>query len=245
MKGVILAGGKGTRLLPATKVVNKHMIPILNKPMITYPLNTLKALGCDDILIVSGGEHIGGIAEFLGGGSVYGIKLTYKVQEEAGGIAQALGLAEDFYSGSNQPVIVILGDNIYDNEKLLDAAADKMVIVDEAVLFLKEVDDPQRFGVAEIADNKIVYIEEKPKEPRSKMAVTGLYVYPPDVFSVVPKLKPSDRGELEITDINNHFVTNGLCTYVNVDGFWSDAGTIDSLKEVTDWAYNKDLTNGK
>ena len=234
MKGVILAGGKGTRLLPATKVVNKHMVPILNRPMITYPLETLKALGITEILIVSGGNHIGGIAEFLGDGSEFGVALTYRVQMEAGGIAQALGLAKDFVQGHQ--VAVILGDNVFDNAFIADLYPGDL---EHARLFVKKVEDPQRFGVITKVGGEYHIIEKPTLVPIDAMAVTGLYIYPPDVFDIVPMLIPSARGELEITDINNHYVKAGRCTATDVRGFWSDAGTPESLFEVTKWAYGK------
>lgn len=235
MKGVILAGGKGTRLRPATYAMNKHMVPVLNKPMILYPLETLKALGCTDILIVSGGEHIGGFADFFGDGSEYGVELTYRVQKEAGGIAQALALAKDFANGDR--IAVILGDNVFDNAQF-DVTPEPLEPW-HAHLFVKAVSDPQRFGVLSTdPENEGKYIiQEKPKQPLSDKAVTGLYIYPGDVFEVVPTLVPSARGELEITDVNNHYVKKGDCTVTNLDGFWSDAGTPKSLAEVTKWAW--------
>lgn len=232
MKGIILAGGKGTRLLPATRVVNKHMIPILNNPMITYPLETLKSIGVTDIMIVTGGNHIGAIAEFLGDGSNYGVELTYRVQKEAGGIAQAMYLAKDFVGQDR--VAVILGDNIF-GPIWEDYIASSGEI---ANIFVKEVSDPQRFGV--YADGRI---EEKPSSPKSNMAVTGLYIYPMGAFDVIKTLKPSARGELEITDVNNYFIDNGALIATKVNCFWSDAGTTDSLKEVIDWAYRQNKKN--
>ena len=243
MKGIILAGGKGTRLAPATHVTNKHLLPILHKPMILYPLETLKALGIKDILIVSGGNHIGGFAEFLGDGSEYGVSLTYRVQKEAGGIAQALGLGKDFAQGKG--VSVVLGDNVFDNrqferigQKLVSGP--QQIVFDprtHAMLFLKTVPDPERFGVPVLNEQgHIVSIEEKPKEPKSPYAVTGLYYYPPDVFDVIPTLKPSARGELEISDVNNYYVARGRCLSIKLPGFWSDAGTPESLYRTASWA---------
>lgn len=235
MKGVILAGGKGTRLLPATRVVNKHMVPILNMPMIVYPLNTLKHLGVTDIMIVSGGDHIGDIAEFLGDGSEFGVQLTYRVQKNAGGIAQALGLAQNF--ALHTGVVVILGDNIFDNSQL--PAIPQGAGITGAALYLSTVNDPERFGVPVInkKTGEIVRIEEKPSKPQSNFAITGLYVYPPSVFDIIPTLEPSDRGELEISDVNNWYINHKLYAYSICRGFWSDAGTRDSLKGVTDFAY--------
>ncbi len=237
MKGLILAGGKGTRLLPATRVVNKHMIPILNNPMITYPLNTLKHFGITDIMIVSGGDHIGGIAEFLGDGSDFGVKLTYRVQKEAGGIAQALGLAQDFVNGDS--VMVILGDNIFDNKSF--SKLPKGVGSEGAMFFFSHQAGNSRFGVPVFGDNQrkpfLKKIEEKPKHPKSNFAVTGLYIYPPNVFGIIPTLKPSKRGELEISDVNNWYIKTNQYAYQKLTGFWSDAGTPDSLKEVIDYIY--------
>ena len=235
MKGLILAGGKGTRLLPATKYMNKHMVPILNTPMIVYPLNTLKSIGIVDIMVVSGGDHIGQIAEFLGDGSDFGVKLTYKVQREAGGIAQALGLAKDFINGEG--VATILGDNIFGSPYLKEFSED--VGKEKALVYLSSQDEPSRFGVAVFDSGELVAVEEKPKIPKSKYVVTGLYIYPPDVFDKILTLKPSNRGELEITDINNMYINEGRCHYFLLDSFWSDAGTPESLKEVIDWAYKK------
>lgn len=234
MKGIILAGGRGTRLLPATKIMNKHLIPILNNPMILYPLETLKSFGIKDILIVSGGEHIGGFADFLGDGSEYGVNLTYKVQSEAGGIAQALGLAKDF--AHDEPILIILGDNIFDNKQFENVICD----FDNAKLFLKEVEDPQRFGVATLDQfGKIDGIEEKPKEPKSNLVVTGLYYYPNDVFEIIKTLKPSNRGELEITDVNNFYVRTWRCDSFLLTDFWSDAGTPESLLKTIVWLHKK------
>lgn len=233
-KGLILAGGKGTRLLPVTKITNKHLVPILNRPMITYPLETLKVLGVKDIMIVSGGDHIGGIAEFLGDGSSFGVSLTYRVQTEAGGIAQALGLAKDFVGQDS--VFVILGDNVFENTPFTDGEPFNQ---DYAYVFLKEVPDAYRFGVAGFKDDTLVNINEKPKHPQSNWAVTGLYYYPHDVFDIIPNLVPSDRGELEITAVNNFYLLCQRLKYIKVDSFWSDAGTVESLFNTTEWAYKQ------
>lgn len=253
MKGLILAGGKGTRLLPATRVVNKHMIPILNKPMIMYPLDTLRRMGITDIMIVSGGDHIGGIAEFLGDGSEFGVNLTYRVQKEAGGIAQALGLARDFVG--KEAVTVVLGDNVFDNNDnngLIMNNLPKGVGKEGAMFFFSEQRDNSRFGVPVFRggtpdpfESNLIRIEEKPVKPKSIFAVTGLYIYPPSVFDVVAKLKPSKRGEIEITDVNNWYIKKRLCAYKWVTGFWSDAGTPSSLKDVVDYAYGKGLDKEK
>jgi len=237
MKGILLAGGKGSRLLPATKVVNKHMIPILNKPMIMYPLETLKSLGITDIMIISGGEHIGGIADFLGDGSELGVNLTYRIQREASGIAQALSLAEAFVG--DEQFAVILGDNIFDNNIAIP-------IPQKCGIVLKHVDDPRRFGVLTVNNmTGVKKIIEKPKEiPASDvppMAVIGLYFYTSEVFDFIRTLEPSERGELEITDVNNYCLATLPTDIITYEGYWSDAGTVDSLKDVTDWAYE----NGK
>ena len=233
-RGIILAGGRGTRLSPATDLINKHLIPILNHPMILYPITTLHNFGITDALVVSGGNHIGGFAEFLGDGRDYGLNLTYKVQHHAGGIAEALGLAEDFSKGED--ILVILGDNIFDNEGLSREDFDKNL----AYIYIKEVHDPGRFGVVELDKERIVSIEEKPKNPRSNFIATGLYHFPNTVFDVIKTLKPSSRGELEIVDVHNFYMIQGKLLIREVRGFWSDAGTPDSLFEATEWAH-KDI----
>lgn len=226
MRGVILAGGKGTRLLPATKVMNKHLMPIGTTPMIEFPLRLLKKIGITDILLVTGGDHIGGFAEYLGDGSAFGVALTYRVQAQANGIAGALALAEGFAAGER--VVVILGDNIFDERDF--SPADFDLPANAAQIFIKEVSDPKRFGVVEFdAQKKPVRIVEKPENPTSKFAVTGLYSYPADIFGVIKKLKPSARGELEITDANNFYVAAKRMQCRVVNGFWSDAGTPESL----------------
>lgn len=229
MKGLILAGGKGTRLQPATYVMNKHMVPILNKPMILYPLETLKQLGIKDIMLVTGGNHIGMLAEFLGDGTGHGVNLTYRVQKEAGGIAQALSLAEGFVEPYEQ-FAVILGDNVF-------AYAPKPPEQGSCGIVVKEVHDPQRFGVYSETPDGLRMIIEKPQIPQSKKAVVGLYFYTHHVFGFIRSLKPSARGELEITDVNNWCLDNLPTEVIEYPGFWSDAGTPKSLKEVTDWAY--------
>ncbi|MFA7287010.1 MAG: sugar phosphate nucleotidyltransferase [Patescibacteria group bacterium] len=228
LRGVILAGGTGSRLFPLTRVTNKHLLPIYDKPMIYYPLQTLLACGVEDILIVSGREHAGHFLNLLGSGKDFGVRLSYEVQDEAGGIAQALGLARNFASGER--VIVILGDNIFtDLEQVRKAADDFRVQPQGAKVLVKAVPDAERFGVAEVEDGKIISIVEKPKQPKSNLAVTGLYFYDADVFSIIETLQPSHRGELEITDVNAHYVTAGTMTYETVAGEWTDAGTFGSL----------------
>ncbi len=223
MKGVILAGGTGSRLYPLTKVTNKHLLPVYDKPMIYYPMETLINAGIKDIMIVSGRGHAGHFLELLGSGVDYGVHFTYEIQEEAGGIAQALALAEDFVDGDS--VTVILGDNIFQDNIKEDVAN----FNGGARIFLKEVTDAHRFGVAELKGEKVIGIEEKPKVPKSNFAVTGLYMYDSDVFDAVKTLKPSGRGELEITDVNNYYISKGAMEYGVLEGFWSDAGTFESL----------------
>ncbi len=191
--------------------------------MIHYPLQTLLDAGIKQIMIVSGKGHAGHFLELLGSGKDFNAKFTYEIQEEAGGIAQALGLAEDF--ADNEPIAVILGDNIYEDNFKKEIQSFK----DGAKIFLKEIPDPERFGVAEIKGDKIIDIEEKPKQPKSNLAVTGLYIYDAKVFDIIRTLKPSDRGELEITDVNNHYIKDGKMGFAKVNGFWTDAGTIPSL----------------
>lgn len=231
MKAVILAGGRGTRMLPATEVMNKHLIPVLNKPMIMFPIETLKSFAVKDILLISGIDHMGSLMEFLGDGSRFGVNLTYKIQTEAGGIAQALALAEDFVSGES--FLAILGDNIFETPI-------KTHFADNAKIFLKKVGDPQRFGVARVdTRGRVLSIEEKPEKPASDLAVTGLYYYPADVFKVIEGLKPSGRGELEITDVNNYYVNTRRMDSEVIEGFWSDAGTPESMFRTINWAYGR------
>lgn len=223
MKGVILAGGTGSRLLPLTKVTNKHLLPIYDRPMIYYPLQTLLDAGIGEIMIVSGRGHAGHFLELLGSGEDWGARFTYQIQEHAGGIAQALGLVERWVD--DEDITVILGDNIF-QDTIKDTVQS---FRSGAHIFLKEVPDAQRFGVAEIKGNQIISIEEKPIKPRSKYAVTGLYIYDASVFSVIKTLKPSGRGELEITEVNNEYIRREKIEFTVLDGFWSDAGTFDSL----------------
>jgi glucose-1-phosphate thymidylyltransferase len=226
LRGIILAGGKGTRLGELTKVTNKHLLPVGPYPMVYHPLKKLVGAGVRDVLLVSGTEHMGDFVELLGSGREHGCSLTYRVQDEAGGIAQALGLAELFCTGHR--CVVILGDNIFlDPLQTLVAEADKHP--DFAWVALKRVPDPGRYGVAELQGNRVVGIEEKPKVPKSDCAVAGIYLYPPDVFSVVRGLKPSRRGELEITDVNRYYLDKGRLGYSFLEGYWTDAGTLPSL----------------
>ncbi len=223
MKGIILAGGTGSRLYPLTKVTNKHLLPVYDKPMIYYPLETLINAGITEIMIVSGRGHAGHFLELLGSGMEFGIELTYEIQEGAGGIAQALGLARRWVGKEN--VSVILGDNIFE-DSVRDAVQS---FSSGAQVFLKAVPDARRFGVAEVSDQRILSIEEKPKNPKSNLAVTGLYIYDAEVFQIIKDLKPSARGELEISDVNNAYIHREMMSYSLLKGFWSDAGTFDSL----------------
>ncbi|MCJ7472597.1 MAG: sugar phosphate nucleotidyltransferase [Actinobacteria bacterium] len=227
MKGVILAGGLGTRMMPCTKVTNKHLLPVYNKPLIYYPLNTMVKGGLEEIMIVTGGNNAGDFLVLLGNGSEFGLKdINYTYQEGEGGIADALKLAENFVD--EDKVIVMLGDNIIKDD-ISEAVKEFQKQPNGAKIFLKEVSDPERFGVAEIKDGKVINIEEKPKNPKSNYAVIGLYMYDNDVFDIVKTLKPSDRGELEITDVNNEYIRRGTMTYSIIDGWWTDAGTFESL----------------
>lgn len=227
MKGVILAGGLGTRLYPLTRVTNKHLLPIFNKPMIFYPIEALINAGIRDILIVTGGNSAGDFLRLLGNGKDFGLNhLNYTYQEGEGGIAEALGLAEHF--ADNGKIVVILGDNIIE-KNIRKAVQDFEKQESGAKLLLKEVSDPHRFGVAELDGDRIVRIVEKPKQPKSNLAVTGIYMYDRQVFDIVKTLKPSERGELEITDVNNIYIRQGQLTYDVLDGWWTDAGTFESL----------------
>lgn len=227
MKGIILAGGTGTRLLPLTRITNKHLLPIYNKPMIYYPLETLVSAGVREILIVTGGNNPGDFLKLLRNGKEFGLKeMHYAYQEGSGGIAEALGLAEDFADGGK--IAVILGDNIFE-DNIEQYVEDFRNQERGAKIFLKKVSDPERFGVADVKDNRVINIEEKPKKPESNLVVTGLYFYDNQVFDVIKSLKPSERGELEITDVNNFYINQGSATYEILKGFWSDAGTFESL----------------
>lgn len=227
MKGVILAGGLGTRLYPLTKVTNKHLLPVYDKPMIYYPIQSLINAGIDDILIVTGGNNAGDFLKLLGNGKEFGLRhINYTYQEGEGGIAEALRLAEFFASG--EKICVVLGDNII--EKNIRRAVENFQRQKKgAKILLKEVPDPQRFGVAELKGDRIARIEEKPKKPRSRYAVIGIYLFDQEVFNIVRTLKPSDRGELEITDVNNRYIEKGLMTWDILEGWWTDAGTFESL----------------
>lgn len=232
MKGIVLAGGTGSRLYPLTKVTNKHLLPVGNKPMIYYPIEKLIGAGIEEILIVTGTEHMGDVVNLLGSGKDFGCRFTYKVQDEAGGIAQALGLAENFCG--DEPMTVILGDNIFETGL---AKALENFDGSGAQILIKQVEDPERFGVAELEGDRIAGIEEKPDQPKSEFAVTGIYMYDSKVFDLIRNLKPSDRGELEITDVNNHYIKNGTMKYSILDGWWTDAGTPESYKVANNLAH--------
>ncbi len=232
LRGVVLAGGTGSRLRPLTKVTNKHLLPVGQKPMIYYPIEKLIGVGIEEILIVTGVEHMGDVVGLLGSGREFGCRFTYKVQDEAGGIAQALGLAENF--ANQQPLAVILGDNIF-QASLKGHAQHFLAQGTGARLLLKRVTDPHRFGVAEMGEGKVLGIEEKPKHPKSDHAIIGVYFYDASVFDVIRTLKPSGRGELEITDVNNAYIRKGQLAYDVLDGWWTDAGTFDSLVRASDY----------
>ena len=228
MKGVVLAGGLGTRMYPLTKVTNKHLLPIYNKPMIYYPIRTLVDAGIDEILIVTGGNSAGDFLRLLGNGKEFGLRhINYTYQEGEGGIAAALSLAE--YFADNDKIVVILGDNIIEGN-IRGAVASFQAQKDGARILLKEVSDPQRFGVPVFEGGKIVRIDEKPLAPASIYAVIGIYMYDRQVFDFIKTLKPSERGELEITDVNNFYIRVGKIAWDILDGWWTDAGTFDSLQ---------------
>ncbi|HYM19952.1 MAG TPA: sugar phosphate nucleotidyltransferase [Candidatus Kapabacteria bacterium] len=229
--GIILAGGTGSRLYPCTKVTNKHLLPIGEMPMIFYPLKKLVGAGITDVLIVTGTEHMGDFISLLGSGKDFGCRLTYRVQDEAGGIAQALALAERFANG--EPMCVILGDNIFE-DSISGTIERFMTDPTHAHIILKEVSDAERFGVAVVQGNKIVKIIEKPSDPPSHFAVTGIYCYPGDVFDIIRQLRPSSRNELEITDVNNAYIAGERLGYSLFNGYWSDAGTFPSLAKANE-----------
>lgn len=227
MKGIILAGGLGTRLHPLTKITNKHLLPIYNKPMVYYPIQTLVNAGITDIMIVTGGNYAGDFLRLLGNGKEFGLThIHYAYQEGEGGIADALSLAGWFAEG--EKICVVLGDNIIESN-IVKAVRDFEKQDKGAKILLKEVPDPERFGVAEISDGKLLSIVEKPKAPKSNLAVIGIYLYDGRVFDFIKTIKPSARGELEITDVNNAYLENGTMTWEMLQGWWTDAGTFESL----------------
>jgi glucose-1-phosphate thymidylyltransferase len=227
MKGIVLAGGLGTRLHPLTRVTNKHLLPVYDRPMVFHPIQKLVEAGIEDILIVTGGSHAGEFLRLLGNGREFGLKhLNYTYQEGEGGIAEALGLAEHFADGG--PVAVILGDNIF-SASLAGPVARFREDPRGARLLLKEVDDPERFGVAELDGDRVTAIHEKPADPPSRLAVTGIYLYDGRVFDIIRTLEPSRRDELEITDVNNRYIEWDALSWEPLEGWWTDAGTIESL----------------
>ena len=237
MKGVVLAGGKGTRLHPLTRITNKHLLPIYDRPMVTYAVEALIGAGVKELLLVTGGTHAGEFFRLLGDGHEYGIeRLSYAYQEREGGIAEALGLAERF--AVEEPIAVVLADNVF--ERSIRSAIESFEKQKKgARILLAHIDDPEHLrhlGVAELDGDRVVKIVEKPEEPASEYAVTGVYLYDGSVFEVIPTLQPSGRGELEITDVNNWYVEQGAMTYEIVEGFWGDAGeSIDAYYEVNDF----------
>ena len=240
MKGIILAGGTGSRLFPLTKVTNKHLLPVGIYPMIYHSIYKLKLAGIRDQLIVTGKEHMGSVVNLLGSGADYGVKFTYKVQDQAGGIAEALGLAEQFCRDDR--MVVILGDNVFESD-ITSIVRRYEEQSEGAKILISQVEDPQRFGVPELNGDRIVRIEEKPKNPKSSYAVTGIYFYDSKVFDIVKGLVPSGRGELEITDVNNAYIELGQLTYDVLPGWWSDAGTPDSYARANQWAKDIDYSS--
>ncbi len=227
MKGIVLAGGLGTRLLPLTAVTNKHLLPVFNKPMVYYPIETLVNAGITDIMIVTGGNSAGDFLRLLKNGKAFGLKhINYTYQEGEGGIAAALALVEDFADG--EPICVVLGDNVIE-KNICQAVRAYRHQGGGAKIILKQVTDPQRFGVPELAGKRVLRIEEKPQAPKSDYAVIGIYMYDAEVFQIIKTLKPSGRGELEITDVNNAYIARDEMTWDELDGWWTDAGTFESL----------------
>ena len=227
MKGIVLAGGLGTRLRPLTSVTNKHLLPVFNQPMIYFPIQTLVNAGITDIMIVTGGNSAGDFLKLLGNGKAFGLKhLNYTYQEGEGGIAAALSLVEHF--AGEDPICVVLGDNIIQGNirPAVDAYREQR---GGAKILLKKVTDPQRFGVPELSGRQVLRIEEKPRQPKSEYAVIGIYMYDAAVFEIIRTLKPSGRGELEITDVNNAYISRGEMTWDELEGWWTDAGTFESL----------------
>ncbi|HEY0829485.1 MAG TPA: sugar phosphate nucleotidyltransferase [Bacilli bacterium] len=229
MKGVILAAGKGTRLLPMTAIINKHLLPAGKFPVIYYAVRKLRDAGILDILIVIGKHSAGAFLDFLGSGNEFGVKITYKVQEESGGVAHALALARDFV-GKKEKFVVLLGDNLFE-DSLAGYVEQFKKQKDGAMVLLKEVKDPWRFGVPILVDSQIIWIEEKPTHPKSPYCVAGIYMYSGNVFDIISGINPSNRGELEITDVNNVYAAEGKLNFNLLNGWWTDAGTFDSLYE--------------
>ncbi|MFD0869521.1 sugar phosphate nucleotidyltransferase [Paenibacillus residui] len=240
MKGIILAGGTGSRLYPLTKITNKHLLPVGKYPMIFHAVHKLKNAGIRNILVVTGKEHMGDVVNLLGSGREFEVSFTYKVQDEAGGIAQALGLAEQFV-GQDQ-MVVILGDNIF-SDNIVSYVRSFEQQSQGAKILIKEVPDPHRYGVPKLENGKIISVEEKPQYPQSNYAVTGIYMFDSTVFEIIKGLKPSQRGELEITDVNNEYIRRNELTYDILQGWWTDAGTHLSLAKANELA--KDMILGE
>jgi len=238
MKGIILAGGTGSRLYPLTKVTNKHLLPVGQHPMIFHLVAKLKEAHIHDILVVTGKDHMGAVVNLLGSGKDYGVKFTFKVQDEAGGIAQALGLAEQFIGDDLS--VVLLGDNIFE-DSIVPFVEEFQAQGQGAKILIREVPDPQRYGVAELGEGKVLSITEKPKAPKSNYCVTGIYFYDADVFDLIKTLKPSERGELEITDVNNDYIMQGKMTYNILSSWWTDAGTFESLALANRLAFKSEM----
>ena len=233
MRGVIIAGGRGTRLSPITKIINKNILPVFDKPMIYYSIEKLVNAGIKDILLVTGTEHAGQFVNLLGSGADFGIRLHYEVQREPLGPADAINVAKDFAQG--EKIVVIFSDNIIEDD-IKKACNVFRRQKKGAKIFIKEIDDPRRYGVAETKENTVLKITEKPKRPKSKMAVIGLYMYDHKVFDLIGSLKPSKRGEYEVTDLNNLYIKRGEMTYETIKGYWNDAGTFEALLEASNWA---------
>ncbi|MFC5700852.1 sugar phosphate nucleotidyltransferase [Cohnella faecalis] len=240
MKGIILAGGTGSRLFPLTKVTNKHLLPVGKYPMIFHAVFKLKQAGIQDILIVTGKEHMGDVVNLLGSGKEMGVSFTYKVQDEAGGIAEALGLAEQFVGA--EPMVVVLGDNVFSDD-ISGYLTNFKKQRSGAKILIQEVADPQRYGVPELHGDRIVSIEEKPAIPKSNFAVTGIYMYDNSVFEIIKNLRPSGRGELEITDVNNAYIASNQLSYDILVGWWTDAGTHASWAKANELA--QDIVYGE
>lgn len=226
MKGIILAGGTGSRLYPLTKITNKHLLPVGKYPMIDHIICKIKQAGIEDIMIVTGKEHMGSVVNLLGSGHEYNVNFTFRIQDQAGGIAEALGLCKEFVN--NDKCLVILGDNIFEDN--IKPYIEDFIKQDKgARILIKEVSDPERYGVPALDGDRILSIEEKPRHPKSRYCVTGIYMYDYRVFDIIKELNPSSRGELEITDVNNWYIRDGSLTFNVLKGWWTDAGTFDSL----------------
>lgn len=241
LKGIVLAGGTGSRLFPLTKVTNKHLLPVGNYPMIYHPLMRMRQAGIEQVAVVTSPEHMGDVVNLLGSGRTFGLDITYRVQDKPGGIAQAMGLCENFAGGD--PVLIILGDNILAEDIAAEAEAYQRQLATEgggARVLLKEVHDPERYGVPRLDGDRIVEIIEKPSDPPSNYSVTGIYFYDSEVFNIIRTLKPSARGELEVSDVSNAYIEQGGLSYGVLSGWWGDAGTIEGWHEANELA--KDLT---